>query len=1082
MSERVGQVFGNYQLLRFLGQGAFAEVYLGEHRYIEMAAAIKVLTHMEPETHEAFRNEARAIARLEHPHIIRLRDFGIQDGTPYLIMDYMPNGTLRALHPRGTRLPFEQIVSYVQQIASALDYAHQQRLIHRDIKPENILLNARREVLLSDFGLAVVLSTVDSLSTQNEGGTPLYMAPEQINNHPGPASDQYALAVMVYEWLCGKPPFQGPLYELFSQHLYQTPPSLCDRAPEISPEIEDVVFGALAKDPQERFSSIQDFAIALEEACFATQTMPAIQSVAPRLSVPVPRPVQPESPEPIVAVKVESTPDPPLPTSTHMNLLPATQKLRGPAPETISGAQTNRQRLIRRVRAFWIEGVLEHSLQGAALLNLGLQEQPNAVANPWQSVLQRPSTMLRPLPPGTLITQVYDSANEALLILGAPGGGKTTLLLTLACDLLHRAERDTSLPVPVIFNLSSWTLKRQGLHEWLAEEMSSKYQVPRKLAHALIEHEQILPLLDGLDEVDAGARAACISAINGYRQEHGMQPMVVCSRVTDYMVQTERINLTSAVTIQPLTPAQIQIYVASGGEALRALQIALQQDTELRELAETPLMLNVLMQAYQGMSVQTLSRDGIAPTRRQVFDRYIARMLATRGAKEFYAPEQTRTWLSWLAQQLKRHGQTVFYIERIQPSWLPDKRSLRLYNLFAVRLPAVLMGMLVGIILCTIPSFNSIIYDLLEMILLGGLLGWLLSEKSEVQFSFDEDGGRARSSVRLLQRTGLAAILGLIVGVSSWLATSNPFGALLFGLKFGCCCFLFMLLLRKDREVKNSSQTTEGPKRLRSLRSVVLYNGLLVGSLIGLSYALNTNTQAGLLTKLLAGLVFMLLAGLISGLISAMLIGKSAEIQLADRLTWRSFGRSLLSQQHWRSVWQIALLAGLPIGLIAGLLKDIKFGLLFGLISGLLFGLSYWLLHGLFRGVESKTIEDQQRAIPNQGIRHSALNGLIYGLILTVFVGLSAGLLFRSGKEVLQMILAGLIIGVSVGLIAWLLKGGLAFLRHYTLRLLLQRHGTIPRHYRRFLDETVERILLRRVGGGYIFLHRLLLDHFITVL
>ncbi|MBA2677753.1 MAG: protein kinase, partial [Ktedonobacteraceae bacterium] len=547
MSERIGQFFGNYQLLRSLGKGAFAEVYLAEHRYIEMAAAIKVLLRMEPESHTAFRSEAGTIARLEHPHVIRIRDFGIEDETPYLVMDYMAHGTLRSRHPRGTRLPCEQVLAYVQQIASALDYAHQQRVIHRDIKPENILLNARQEILLSDFGLAIVLRTIDSQSMQNLAGTPPYMAPEQINNHPGPASDQYALAVMVYEWLCGEQPFQGAIYEILSQHLYKEPLSLRERVPEISPEIEDAVFSALAKDPLHRFPTVRDFAIALEEACFATQFVPVISSSTYKPQVSAPLPAQPE---PAVEVKVQSVPNP-IQSSAPVPSQPTTQKLRRSEPETLSsGAQTNRQRLLQRVRAFWIEGVLDHSRQGMALMNLRLQEQPDAVAHSWQSVLQQPETMQYLLPAGTRITSVYNSANEALLILGAPGAGKTTLLLALARDLLDHAERDTASPVPVVFNLSSWTLKRQSLHNWLVEEMSNKYQVPRKLGSALVEHEQILPLLDGLDEVEAEARTACISAINSYRQEHGMQPMVVCSRITDYLAQSERINLTSAVTLQ----------------------------------------------------------------------------------------------------------------------------------------------------------------------------------------------------------------------------------------------------------------------------------------------------------------------------------------------------------------------------------------------------------------------------------------------------------------------------------------------------------------------------------------------------
>ncbi len=185
MAERVGQQLGNYQVLRVLGHGAFAEVYLGEHQYLEIPAAIKVLhVQMEPETQAFFRREARMLAHLQHHHIVRVLEFGIQEQTPYLVMEYAPNGTLRTLHPRGTRLPLEQIVSYVKQLAPALDYAHQQHVIHRDVKPKNMLLNAQHEVVLSDFGMAVVQQTMESLSLQNSAGTPLYMAPEQIQGRP----------------------------------------------------------------------------------------------------------------------------------------------------------------------------------------------------------------------------------------------------------------------------------------------------------------------------------------------------------------------------------------------------------------------------------------------------------------------------------------------------------------------------------------------------------------------------------------------------------------------------------------------------------------------------------------------------------------------------------------------------------------------------------------------------------------------------------------------------------------------------------------------------------------------------------
>jgi serine/threonine protein kinase len=161
-----------------------------------------------------FLSEARTLARLRHPHIVRVLDFGVQEGTPFLVMEYALGGTLRQLHPKGTRLPLQTVVSYVKQVASALQYAHKQRLIHRDLKPENLLLGPDQEIWLSDFGLAIVAHSVRSQPFQQTAGTLAYMAPEQLQGHPTPASDQYALGVLVYEWLAGERPFSGPMTEL----------------------------------------------------------------------------------------------------------------------------------------------------------------------------------------------------------------------------------------------------------------------------------------------------------------------------------------------------------------------------------------------------------------------------------------------------------------------------------------------------------------------------------------------------------------------------------------------------------------------------------------------------------------------------------------------------------------------------------------------------------------------------------------------------------------------------------------------------------------------------------------------------
>jgi LuxR family maltose regulon positive regulatory protein len=272
MTDRVGQQLGNYRLLRLLGQGGFADVYLGEHVYLKTYAALKILhAHLTDKNAEQFVQEAQMLARLVHPHIVRIHDFALQQGLPFLVMDYAPAGTLRTLHPKQTSLSLQTIAAYLAQIASALQYAHDQKLIHRDIKPENMLASARSEVLLSDFGLATLAPASQSYSTlvqdKSVVGTSLYLAPEQLQGQPRPASDQYALGVVTYEWLCGKPPFEGTPLEIATQHITAAPPSLRTRLPDLPPPVEAVVLRALAKDPAERFSSVHDFDAAFQRAC-----------------------------------------------------------------------------------------------------------------------------------------------------------------------------------------------------------------------------------------------------------------------------------------------------------------------------------------------------------------------------------------------------------------------------------------------------------------------------------------------------------------------------------------------------------------------------------------------------------------------------------------------------------------------------------------------------------------------------------------------------------------------------------------------------------------------------------------------
>jgi serine/threonine protein kinase/tetratricopeptide (TPR) repeat protein len=260
------QQIGNYQILRSLGQGGYATVYLGLHRYLSTPAAIKVLhTYLTSSDQQQFLVEARLIASLDHLHIVRVLDFGVENDISYLIMDYAPMGSVRTRYPQDSRLEPSTVVSFVSQIAEALQYAHDQNLVHRDVKPDNILLKRSNHVVLSDFGIAIAMHHAP-FPNRRWAGTIDYSAPEQLEGYSSAASDQYALGITAYEWLTGKRPFQGTNFEIEYQHLYTPAPPLREKQPTVPATVEEVVLRTLAKNANERWPSVLAFADALAQA------------------------------------------------------------------------------------------------------------------------------------------------------------------------------------------------------------------------------------------------------------------------------------------------------------------------------------------------------------------------------------------------------------------------------------------------------------------------------------------------------------------------------------------------------------------------------------------------------------------------------------------------------------------------------------------------------------------------------------------------------------------------------------------------------------------------------------------------
>ncbi len=278
-----GHVLGGCKLIRKIGEGGMGEVYLGEQiRVGNRAVAVKVvrvdedaLASGEPDAiEERFRREAALLGNFSHPNILPVHDSGVQDGCLYLVMQYAPDGSLadaikgRSDHPLKLPASLPFVADIIGQVADALQYTHDRQVVHRDVKPGNVLIriepNGHWHAMLADFGVARAMET--STHKTQVTGTLAYMAPEQFNGRFSPATDQYALAVMTYQLLAGRVPFEGELAAVTAGHMYEQPPSLRGFNPSVPAGVEAVVMRGLAKDPAQRYPSVSAFASALRDA------------------------------------------------------------------------------------------------------------------------------------------------------------------------------------------------------------------------------------------------------------------------------------------------------------------------------------------------------------------------------------------------------------------------------------------------------------------------------------------------------------------------------------------------------------------------------------------------------------------------------------------------------------------------------------------------------------------------------------------------------------------------------------------------------------------------------------------------
>jgi serine/threonine protein kinase len=314
-SAYIGKEIGNYRIVREIGGGGFGNIYLAEHVLIQnRVVVIKILRGVylsSEEERKGFIQEAQILENLkEHPHILSILDLGIEEGVPYLITTYAEQGSLRDRFKGRNNQPFSvpETLTIVQQVGEALQYAHKRNVVHRDMKPENILFNSKGEALLADFGISTVLSTTSVKHTEVMG-TPAYMAPEQFRGEISKHSDQYALACITYELLCGHRPFgAGDFISLGYRHVTEPPPHIRQFNTTIPLHIEQALLRAMAKERTARFEDIATFLRALQ------------QTDRPQYGpVPYAQQNQPAPSAPQSATILASPPPPPYQIATPIN-------------------------------------------------------------------------------------------------------------------------------------------------------------------------------------------------------------------------------------------------------------------------------------------------------------------------------------------------------------------------------------------------------------------------------------------------------------------------------------------------------------------------------------------------------------------------------------------------------------------------------------------------------------------------------------------------------------------------------------------------------------------------------------------
>ncbi|MBW4505045.1 MAG: NACHT domain-containing protein [Scytonematopsis contorta HA4267-MV1] len=730
-----------------------------------------------------------------------------------------------------------------------------------------------------------------------------------------------------------------------------------------------------------------------------------------------------------------------------------------------------------------VESRISSSLHNRVYIVLDTEQNPSQVECPWQidvKVGSQPKVTLH----DTEIITVFDQPEIAgrLLILGQPGAGKTTMLLQLADKLVKRALNNPTYPVPVLFSLPSWKNDKQGIKDWLVEQLKEKYGVRKDIGKQWVDNQDILPLLDGLDELAAERQELCVNRINDFLDSWA-NPLVICSRIEEYQRYQTLLQLNNSLELSPFTSEQVCQYLESTGNL--QLYSSISQDEDLNQLARTPFLLNVIVLSAQEMSVEAWRNITDSQERLDyLFDAYVRRMLKRQYKGKRPESPKTLRWLIWLARRLDEEKITVFYIEQMQPYWLKNKIQIVVYNLITW---VIISGLTFGLIMTLIVAQNDV-YSIHKFI------------------------------IRLVNGLTIGSIIGLIIGLFNGLIGE-----------------------RIEKYIEDKFNLINRPKFFKEIIRWLII-GMISGMIIGLINALVFKPIISLIISLIFLLVYIFM--LLVLLLIIKLINNYYKPSVSVLLYWLIFSIYKESSRFISETFVVMFgkenfyfffdifLPDLIYGLVVGIIFGLVFGLILGLIGdeiiavesfmfspnkffkGFIFGvylvlifgsliwqiltlnkfvnqvisLFDWLIYlstfagvflGVFFGIKGLKIEYKNR--PNQGIHQSSINTIIIStgtsLLSVIFLFLNYIIIKKQAIDINQCLAISLF-AACFGILVAVFRSGTPAIKHYILHIILWFNGYIPWNYAKFLDYATNRLFLQRVGGSYRFVHDLLRQHF----